>query len=85
MATNGSVNRTRIQGNERLCRVLASLVALTCSMGKTLAEVPDEYRESLGNVAEFTVELTDPALMITWFVRLQDGSVIRPRIYYCTF
>lgn len=40
------------------------------------------YRESDGEVAAFTVEPKDPVIRVAAFVRLQDGSVIHPRLYY---
>lgn len=82
MATNGSVTRTKNQGHEVLLRILALLVFLVCSMRCTHADIPDEYRESQGKVAKFSVDLSDPVLRVTEFLRLQDGSVIRPKVFY---
>jgi len=51
-------------------------------MGCAHAETPGEYRESNGKVVKFVVKQSDPIHRITWFLKLKDGSVIRPEIYY---
>ena len=51
-------------------------------MGCSHAKLPGEYRESRGEVVKFDVMQTDPVLRVTWFVKLQDDTVIRPKLYY---
>jgi len=52
------------------------------NVGCSRANAPGVYRESQGKVAMFTTKPVDRVLRITRFVKLQDGTVIRPILYY---
>ena len=58
------------------------LMSLIQNTDDARAERHRVYRESQGEVAKFTVQVTDPGIRVTSFARLQDGTVIRPYLYY---
>jgi len=83
MGINGLVLLRISRRNGFLSRVVAFSVFTASNLGCADTNTPGEYRESQGKVTKFTVELTDRALTIaTPFIKLQDGSVIQPKMYY---
>jgi len=82
MVTNCSVRQKTNRENKAFIRNLGFLLVVVSDMGCSNTGSKAEYRENQGKVVECTVELTDPAVMVTWFAKLDDGSIIRPRIYY---
>ena len=62
--------------------IIITFILIVVMVGCVSANAPGEYRESQGSVVKFTVEQSTPVLTITWFVKLQDGLVIRPKIFF---
>ncbi len=80
MATTRLMNHVMSQVRNQLLRTIVVVTSLLQCLGCVRADKPGVYRESRGEVAEFTAEATDFAIRVTTFVRLQDDSIIRP---YC--
>lgn len=62
--------------------IIVLFAALLQQIGCKEAGSRRVYRESDGEVAAFKTEPADPVLRVATFVRLRDGSVIHPRLYY---
>lgn len=82
MGTTMGINYSLNHESKLLLRTMVLAVSLFNCIGCVKAEKPGVYRESLGEVAGFTAEPTDPAIRIATFARLQDGSIIHPYLYY---
>jgi len=81
-ATNHADLRvTNLRTNIRLKSIIY-LVLLSQSTGCGRAENPGVFRESRGAVAAFSAEVTDPVIRVATFVRLKDGSVVFPHLYF---
>lgn len=62
--------------------LIAFFSLLVISTGCASAAQPDEYRESQNRVKNLTTDIADDYLRIVTFVRLADGSIQDPKLYY---
>ncbi len=86
MGTNGLVHQVKTPENDGYRKILATLViSMTFQLGCAKGGVSNEYRESRGEVDQFTVEVSDGAVRMAYFLRLRDDSVIYPYVLYYQF
>jgi hypothetical protein len=53
-----------------------------CSAGRQPTDPPNVYRESRGEVTRVDTRQSDPYLGVVAFVRLNNGTLVRPTLYF---
>ncbi len=64
------------------CLLVALLMTSGVFLGCARAAKPGVYQESKGKIVKISARSSDSVIRVARFVRLRDGSVICPKLYY---